>query len=92
MRSEHVFRIDLGRWLGTRELVAELRSQFSAYPVSLYRSPRGCTEVVLTVPGPDLWQSTLTVMAICTQAGYQPYAVEGMPLEEYERRQARLAG
>lgn len=88
----HVFRIELTRWLDTREQISELRCRLAAYQPRLFRSARGFTEVVLLVPGTDLWQSTLNVMVACTQAGYQPYAVEGVPIDEYERRRARDAG
>lgn len=91
VQQQHVFRVELNRWLGTRELVEGLHRQLEGHRVLLFRSSRGHTEVVLTVAGVDLWQATLTAMALCTQAGYEPSAVEGMPLEEYERRRAQVA-
>lgn len=90
--QQHVFLVELNRWLGTRELVEDLRRQLGGHPVRLFRSARGYTEVVLTVAGVDLWQATLTAMALCTQAGYQPSALQAMPLEEYERRRSTIAG
>ena len=48
---------------------------------SLSSSPRwaintkGQLELHLTVPGPDVWTSLLTAMAVIRQSGYTPIAV-----------------
>ena len=36
---------------------------------------KGQVELHLTVPGPDLWTSLLTAMAVIRQSGYAPIAV-----------------
>ena len=36
---------------------------------------RGQVELHLTVPGPDVWTSLLTAMAVIRQSGYAPIAV-----------------
>lgn len=36
---------------------------------------KGQVELQLTVPGPDVWSSLLTAMAVIRQSGYAPIAV-----------------
>jgi hypothetical protein len=36
---------------------------------------KGQLELHLTVPGPDVWTSLLTAMAVIRQSGYAPIAV-----------------
>ena len=36
---------------------------------------KGQLELHLTVPGPDVWTSLLTAMAVIRQSGYTPIAV-----------------
>ena len=37
---------------------------------------KGQLELHLTVPGPDVWTSLLTAMAVLRQSGYAPIAVQ----------------
>jgi len=43
----------------------------------------GLAEVTLSVPGPDVWSSLLTVMAVIHQSGYHPAAVHVVTLDAF---------
>jgi hypothetical protein len=52
-------------------------------------NPKGQLELHLTVPGPDVWTSLLTAMAVIRQSGYLPIAVH--VLDNSESRKTHLA-
>jgi hypothetical protein len=50
---------------------------------------KGQVELHLTVPGPDVWTSLLTAMAVIRQSGYAPIAV--LVLDNSESTTTRIA-
>jgi len=52
-------------------------------------NPEGQLELHLTVPGPDVWTSLLTAMAVIRQSGYAPIAVH--VLDNSESTTTRIA-
>jgi len=66
-------------WVTDEDLLTDLdqnpRHQLHHHRPSVTRSSDGRTELTLIVPGPDVWTSTLTAMALVRQAGYAPSAV-----------------
>ncbi|MET0695348.1 MAG: hypothetical protein ABWX96_12240 [Propionibacteriaceae bacterium] len=47
-----------------------------AFEPQLTTNVAGRVELLLIVPGTDLWTSVLTTMSVVRQAGYQPVAVQ----------------
>ena len=81
VRQPIVFRVlvEFAEWVTDEDIVTDLaRSslhRFHDYQPIVACSLDGRTELTLTVDGPDLWTSALTVMALVRQSGFEPCAV-----------------
>jgi hypothetical protein len=87
-RRVAVFRVlvEFAEWVTNDDIVTDLEQsslhRFHDYEPSVARSLHGRTELTLTVDGPDLWTSALTVMALVRQSGFEPSALHvAAPLE-----------
>ena len=76
-----VFRVlvEFADWVTDDDIVSDLERsslhRFHDYQPRVARSLHGRTELALTVDGPDLWTSALTVMALVRQSGFEPSAL-----------------
>ena len=57
------------------DLAGNSGHRFHELQPHLTLNPKGQLELHLTVPGPDVWTSLLTAMAVIRQSGYTPIAV-----------------
>jgi hypothetical protein len=71
------------------DLAGNSGHRFHELQPHLTLNPKGQLELHLTVPGPDVWTSLLTAMAVIRQSGYLPIAVH--VLDNSESRNTRIA-
>ena len=57
------------------DLAGNTRHRLLEFQPQVAINTKGQLELHLTVPGPDVWTSLLTAMAVIRQSGYAPIAV-----------------
>jgi hypothetical protein len=57
------------------DLAGNSRHRLLEFQPQVTINTKGQVELHLTVPGPDVWASLLTAMAVIRQSGYAPIAV-----------------
>ena len=71
------------------DLAGHTNHRLHEFQPQLTINPEGQLELHLTVPGPDVWTSLLTAMAVIRQSGYAPIAVH--VLDNSESTTTRIA-
>ncbi|HJQ86942.1 MAG TPA: hypothetical protein VJ820_05710 [Propionibacteriaceae bacterium] len=71
------------------DLAGNTSHRLHEFQPQLTINPEGQLELHLTVPGPDVWTSLLTAMAVIRQSGYAPIAVH--VLDNSESTTTRIA-
>ena len=86
-------RAEFDQFVLRGDLVADLAGNSShrllEFQPEVTINTKGQVELHLTVPGPDVWTSLLTAMAVIRQSGYAPIAV--LVLDNSESTTTRIA-
>ena len=77
--SAYEVRAEFDHFVVRDDFVADLAGnsghRFLEFQPQVTINTKGQVELHLTVPGPDVWGSLLTAMAVIRQSGYAPIAV-----------------
>jgi hypothetical protein len=91
--SGYEVRAEFDQFVIRDDFVADLAGNTShrlhEFQPQLTINPEGQLELHLTIPGPDVWTSLLTAMAVIRQSGYAPIAVH--VLDNSESTTTRIA-
>lgn len=68
------------------DMIDQLMDDLAPYHVAVARTPHGRVELILTVPAESLRQASSTVLAVVAAAGGEPFALEVLPTDEFDRR------
>lgn len=68
------------------DLVDQLMDALDVYGGAVGRTPHGRVELDFTLPADSLRQATSTALAIVAAAGHEPFALEVLPTDEFDRR------
>lgn len=86
MTRAYLVRVELDGPVSGDEVHADLTEdpahQLSAFRPQITTAPSGHPEVGLVVPGPDVWTSVLTAMALLRQSGYDLHALHVVSLDQ----------
>lgn len=85
-------RVELGRLVSDQEVRDDLDGGLAHHLEDLDPhvgvGRQGRAELALTVPGPDVWSSTLAAMAVLARCGYDLHALHVQSREEPDRTSA----
>ena len=91
-RSSCEVRVELGEAVTAEELRHDLDADPFHWLLEFHprvaQSAAGRVTVALTIPGPDVWTTALTTMAVLRQSGYGLHALHVVTQEAHELQSA----